>query len=86
MEFLVENKHSISNISNYLAAIRAFHIIHGSNTEPLKDERIQLFLKSLPISAPLTSVNKSISDIDILQNIMIQCQVLPHPIILKHCI
>ena len=58
MEFLFRNNFSKSSITNYLAAIRAFHIIHGLNTQPFQDQRIQLFLKSLIITAPLAPVQR----------------------------
>ena len=79
----IENKHCKSNITNYLSVIRAFHIIHGLNTNPFKDERIQLFLKSLQIAAPLITVNRPTLDVEILQNIVIQCQSLSYPIVFK---
>ena len=43
---------SESNISNNLAAIRAFHIIHGLPTHPFQDRQIPLLLKSIKINRP----------------------------------
>ena len=36
-----------------MAALRAYHILHGLDTNPFKDERLALYLKSLRIQAPL---------------------------------
>ena len=83
MEFLVRNHHSKSSITNYLVATRAFHIIHGLNTQAFRDQRIQLFLKSLTITAPLTPANRASLDIQILERTVIECQSHPHPIVFK---
>ena len=83
MEFLVRNRHSRSSITNYLAAIRAFHIIHGLDTQSFQDQRIQLFLKSLTITAPLTPAQKPSLDIQILETIVTQCNLHPYPMVFK---
>ena len=53
MEYLFQNSQSHKNMVNYMAALRAYHIFHGLNTNPFKDERLALYLKSLRIQAPL---------------------------------
>ena len=53
MEYLYQNNLSSPHIANYMAALRAFHIVHALNTEPFRDERIPLFLKSVKIQAPV---------------------------------
>ena len=53
MEYLHENHHSPSNIANYLAAIRANFILYGFPTVMFKDERIQMYIKSLKINRHL---------------------------------
>ena len=54
MEYLHAKAQSKLNISDYMAAIRAFHIIYRLHTDCFRDERLSLFLKSIPNSAPLT--------------------------------
>ena len=51
LEFCYNSDMSQSNISNYMSAIRAMFILHGLNTEPFKDERLPLYIKSLKINA-----------------------------------
>ena len=46
MEFFVQNGQSQANIANYMAALRAYHIINNLPTAPLKDEHIQFFQKA----------------------------------------
>ena len=42
MEFLHHNSLSSSHIANYMAALRAFHIVHSMPTLPFKDERFPI--------------------------------------------
>ena len=53
VEYLHPNSFTDSNISNYLAGIRAFYIIHGLPTDMFRDQSIRLFVKSLESSRPL---------------------------------
>ena len=52
MQYLINASLSESNISNNLATIRAFHIIHGLPTHPFQDRQIPLLLKSIKINRP----------------------------------
>ena len=81
MEFLHHNSLSSSHIANYMAALRAFHIVHSMHTAPIKDERIPLFLKSLKIQASFSPPARSYIDISTLQAILLQCEKFPHPLI-----
>ena len=83
MEYLFQNSQSHRNIANYMAAIRAYHIIHGFNTLPFKDERMSLYLKSLKIQAPLAPVRRSSLDIHLLEAIVQTCDMFRFPIIFK---
>ena len=47
MEYLWQNQFNLSNISNYLAGIRAYCVIYNIPTIPFKDEKIQMFIRSL---------------------------------------
>ena len=49
MEFLHSNGLSANHIANYMAALRALHILFALQTDPFKDERIPLFLKALKL-------------------------------------
>ena len=80
MEFLAQNGQSPANIANYMAALRAYHIINNLPTAPFKDEHIQFFQRSLKLQAPLKPSKRSLLTIDILTKI-IQCQNLPFPFI-----
>ena len=83
MEYLHSNTHSKSNISNYMAAIRAFHIIYGLSTHCFRDERLSLFLKSIQNSAPLTPRRSTLIDIQTLHDIIHQCANMDHPVIFR---
>ena len=52
VEFLHSNGLSANHIANYMAALRALHILHAFQTQPLKDDRIPLCLKSIKIQSP----------------------------------
>ena len=73
MEYLSQNNQSRSTISNYMTAIRAFHIIYACDTFPFKDERISWFLKSLQITAPLTPRIRTTLNIEVLTSVVHLC-------------
>ena len=52
IQYLINASLFESNISNNLAAMRAFHIIHGFPTDPFQDRRIPFLLKSIKIKRP----------------------------------
>ena len=79
MEFLYQNHLS----STHIAGLRVFHIVHGLQTHPFKDERIALFVKSTKIQAPLRPSVKSHIDVQTLDSIICHCQILPYPEIFK---
>ena len=74
LEYLYANALTPSNISNYLAGIRAFFIIHDLPTDIFRDERIQMFVKSLKINRPLTLQSNPVFSMDMLRYIVLQCQ------------
>ena len=62
IQYLINASLSESNISNNLAAVRAFHIIHGLSTDAFQDRRIPLLLKSITINRPLApKINQGLS-------------------------
>ena len=73
MEYLIYNNQAKSTISNYMTAIRAFHIIYACDTLPFKDERISWFLKSLQITAPLHPRIRTTLNIEVLTSIVHIC-------------
>ena len=79
LEYLYQNKCTVSNIANYLAAIRAFSIIYDLPTDCFKHKKIQMFIKSLKMNRPLTLKSNSVMDENMLQQIMLACQQLPNP-------
>ena len=83
MEFLCQNGHSRANIENYMAAIRTLHILYGLSTHPFRDQRIQLYLKALKISAPLDTTIRPILDIQKLQLLLMYCDTVLHSTIFK---
>ena len=83
MEYLFQNSQSHTNIANYMAALRAYHIFHGLNTIPFKDERLALYLKSLRIQAPLAPSRRSGLDVQLLTRIIHTCDSFRFPAIFK---
>ena len=66
MEYLYQNHHTPSNISNYLAGIRAYCVIYNIPTISFRDEKIQMFIRSLKINRPLVIKNTPILTQDML--------------------
>ena len=74
LEYLYSNALTPSNISNYLAGVRAFFIIHDLPTHIFRDQRIQMFVKSLQNNRPLTIKTNPVFSMDMLRDIVVQCQ------------
>ena len=83
MEFCYNGGMSQTNISNHMAAIRAMFIVHGLNTEPFKDQRIPLYIKSLKINARFKPRTVKIISIDMLQDIVTMSSPLQQPLVYK---
>ena len=56
LEYLVDNSLSVVNICNYLTAPRTMFKIHNLPTHPFRDEKIQMFVKSVRINRPLVVI------------------------------
>ena len=65
MEFLCQNKFTPSNISNYLAGIRAYCVVYNIPTISFRDEKIQMFNRPLIIKN--TSILTDVMMVDILK-------------------
>ena len=83
MEYLFQNSQSHKNIANYMAALRAYHIFHGLNTNPFKDEHLALYIKSLRIQAPLAPSRRPGLDVQLLTRIIHTCDSFRFPAIFK---
>ena len=70
MECLCQNKLIPSNISNYIAGIPAYCVIYNIPTISFRDEKIQMFIRSLKINRPLVIKNTSVLTHDMLINIL----------------
>ena len=69
-----------------MTALRAYHILHGLDTNPFKDERLALYLKSLRIQAPLAPARRLVVDVQLLTEIVQACDVLSSQQYLSLCI
>ena len=76
LEYLLENSFNPENIANYLAAIRAMFITYSLPTEPLRDEKIQMFVKSVKINKRFTPVIPTFVTEGILRDIVAECDQL----------
>ena len=85
MEFCHQSGLSQASISNHLSAVRAMFIVHGLNTEPFKDYRLSLYIKSLKINAVFTQKMSKIVSIDILHQIVQMCSQMQFPVVFKAC-
>ena len=74
LEYLVDNSLSVANICNYLAALRTMFIIHNLPTYPFRDEKIQMFVKSVRINGPFVVKTNSIFT----EQMLLHCQVWSH--------
>ena len=83
MESLYQKGLSQANISNHIAGIRAMFIVYGLNTDPFKDERLPLFIKSLKINAPLALKGQKIITVNMLQKIIDISQTLDHLLVFQ---
>ena len=83
MEFCYQSGLSHANISNHLSAIRAMFIVHGLNTQPFRDHRLPLYIKSLKINAVFTPKMLKIVSIDTLQHIVEMCTQIQFLIVFK---
>ena len=50
LEYLSKCRLSDSHMANHMAALRAFHIMHGLCTKAFQDQRISLYFKSLKLN------------------------------------
>ena len=83
MEFCCHSGMSQANISKSMAGIRSMFIVYGLNTQPFKDERISLYIKSLKINAAFTPKTVKLISIEVLQQIVTVCSALQHPVVYK---
>ena len=83
MEFCYQSGLSQANISNHLSAIRAMFIVHGLNTDPFKDHRLPLYIKSLKINAVFKPNTSKIVSIDMLHQIVLLCEEKQFPVVFK---
>ena len=72
MECLNVNQVSVNMISNYLAAIKANLVVLGLNTVPL-DRRVKYYVRALKLNRPICVKVHNIVSIDILLQIVHQC-------------
>ena len=83
LEFLHHNAISAGQISNYLTALRALHIVYGLDASAFKDEHLPLFLKSLKFQAPFKPRLVFSLDIELLQRIVEQCDKFSFSVVFK---
>ena len=76
LEFLVYNKVSHSQISNYLSATKANYSMLALDISPFFDQRIKYFTKAVARCAPLTVKLKAIVEPSLLIQIIQQCDYL----------
>ena len=83
MEFLVDQDFSVSNVVNHMAGIRSYFIIFGLNTSPFRDQRLQLFQRSLKYTRKFKPKTTFIIDTDLLLSILSVADTLQFPIIYR---
>ena len=76
LEYLVDNLLSVANICSYLAALRTMFIINNLPTHSFRDEKIQMFVKSVRINRPLVVKRDSIFTEQILPDIIAATETL----------
>ena len=73
MEFLTFNKVSRSGLSNYISATKTTLSNFGVNVTPFNDPRIKVYNKAIMRHAPFQPHIKTIIDIDMLKQLVNQC-------------
>ena len=61
----------------------ALHITYGLPTDSFRDQRFQLYLKALKISAPFAPSSPPNLDVSILNSLLLFCDTAPQPLIFK---
>ena len=70
-------------MQNYLAALRFLYILHGLDTSPFRDQRLNLYVKAIQLQAPFTPKRVNLLDIEVLQQIIHQCDYFQFPMVFK---
>ena len=83
MESLVEQDFSVSNVVNYMAGIRSYVIVYGLFTSPFRDQRLQLFKRSLHYIRRFEPKTTLIIDTNLLLGILSVADTLQFPIIYR---
>ena len=83
IESLVEQDFSVANIVNHMAGIRSYFIIYGLNTSPFRNERLNLFQRSLKYTQKFTPKTTRIIDTDLLLCILSVSETLQLPLIYR---
>ena len=76
LEYLVDNSLYVANICNYLADLRTMFIIQNLPTHPFRDEKIQMFVKSVKLNRPLLVKTNSLFSEQMLLDIIAATETL----------
>ena len=79
MQYLSENSFTPSNISNYMAGVRAYFVINSLDTQAFRHEQIAMFHKSLKLNRSLAPRKSTLIDINLLEQLVVVANSLPNP-------
>ena len=79
LEYLYQNQVSPAQIAIHVSALKSMFSIHTMDTRAFQDRRIELYLRALRINKPYKAQIAPIISIDMLYQILLTCDNLPHP-------
>ena len=79
LTFLFDNGLTSRTISTYVSAIKHYFVYYGLDYKVLEHNSITLLLRSFILNAPIKLRKQGIITLEILQNIISACKILPHP-------
>ena len=73
LEFLVKNNVSVNMVANHVSAIKAKFIMYDLQYVILDHPKVRYFIRSLKINRPLVQVKRNIMSLQVLQNLVREC-------------
>lgn len=81
--FLFDNQLSPATIASYVSALKYYFVVYNFDESLLHHSSISLLLRAFRLQAPIKIRKQGIIDLDLLQSIILACEVLPFPYLYK---
>ena len=83
IEFLVFNGLKAASINNYISAIKTLFKWFNLNMEIFVHPKLKLMLRAVEVSVRRPAIQKSIFDVNMVEKIIVACEVLPLPSVFR---